>query len=132
MLYKQGGSEALMFITTNGSAYSSVNSGIVPGTNEWYHVVAIRDESSISIWVDGILTHVDDTHGMQFSNQPIKFGDSNVGESYPANAIIDEVGLWNRTLSSTEITQLYNSGNGLAVFATPEPSANVGTEETQE
>ncbi len=34
------------------------------------------------------------------------------GTSFPTNAIIDEVGIWGRGLTPTEISQLYNSGAG--------------------
>jgi len=37
--------------------------------------------------------------------------DSGVGQFF--KGIIDEVGIWNRALTSTEISELYNSGNGL-------------------
>ena len=35
------------------------------------------------------------------------------------NGIIDEVGFWNRELTSSEVTDLYNSGAGLAYPLVP-------------
>ena len=44
-------------------------------------------------------------------------GDLLVGANpwgYPLNGALDELGLWTRALSATEVEQLYNEGNGLA------------------
>ena len=35
-----------------------------------------------------------------------------LGNSYYYNGILDEIGVWDRELTSTEVTELYNSGSG--------------------
>ncbi|MHA1880875.1 MAG: LamG domain-containing protein [Candidatus Heimdallarchaeota archaeon] len=46
---------------------------------------------------------------------------SPVGGGYSFDGIIDEIGLWERCLTSTEITQLYNGGAGITYV----PSSNL-------
>jgi len=48
-------------------------------------------------------------------NQGIIIGNlTNSNSDYATDGIIDEVGLWNRALSTTEVNELYNRGLGLA------------------
>jgi hypothetical protein len=42
------------------------------------------------------------------------FGKKITSSEYLGNLKIDEWGIWNRSLSASEISQLYNSGNGLS------------------
>ena len=48
------------------------------------------------------------------------------GVTLPWNGSIDEMGVWNRILTPTEIGQLYNSGNGLAYPFGEVPIAQTG------
>ena len=36
---------------------------------------------------------------------------------------IDEVAIWNRTLSATDMSELYNGGNGVNLAPIPEPNS---------
>ena len=43
------------------------------------------------------------------------------------DGMMDEIGVWSRALTATEVTELYNSGNGLAYpFSTPSKFALLG------
>ena len=46
------------------------------------------------------------------SGQPLRIAASSVISNWTGK--IDEIGMWSRVLSGTEMTTLYNSGNGLA------------------
>jgi len=50
-------------------------------------------------------------------------GGHGVSEYY-FNGVMDEIGLWNRSLSNSEITDLYNSGSGLPFFSPPTITLN--------
>lgn len=97
------------------NAYTIFSSNTNMSTGQWYHVVLVISSSSVSCYINGVL---DKTSSGTFTwstdttvtNQRIG-GWSNGPLSL--NGLLDELTIWNRTLSSDEISQLYNSGNGL-------------------
>ena len=68
------------------------------------------------------------------ANSLIYFG-NNIAGTYPFDGVMDELGIWNRTLTGGEVVQLYNGGTGitygpggLSVFLlSPEDNANITT-----
>ena len=85
--------------------------------NTWTHVVGIFDDDSntFKIYVNG----VDDTgattgttssarangrNGLLFCHYPTTY--------YGFNGLLDETAIWNRALTTNEITELYNDGEG--------------------
>lgn len=82
-------------------------------TGVWYHVVGTYDGSTLKLYVNGSLeaskSYSYATLGDSGQNQTV-IG-SGLGGEY-TSAIIDEVGVWSRALSDSEVTELYNSGNG--------------------
>lgn len=54
----------------------------------------------------------------------LTFGASQNGW-YPSNAYFDDFSIWNRTLNSSEIQQIYNSGNG--IYYEPEINESVSS-----
>lgn len=63
------------------------------------------------------------THNGSVADGILCFGDDNAGLGNTHRGTIDEVGIWNRALGSTEITALYNGGAGLSY---PFGTENVG------
>lgn len=91
-----------------------------PSINQWHHVVAVQNWSNLSSWcsiyIDGVLQSItksyQPTNALSVVNTPMNFL-SNFNTSIFNDGKIDEVWIWSRALSSTEITQLYNNGNWL-------------------
>ncbi len=89
-------------------------------TGHWRHVVVTRSGADIKLYVDGNLV-VSATGGngmMQEQTQTVKncIGAVSKSNTIPdkfANFTFDQVGVWNKALTATEISLLYNSGNGL-------------------
>ncbi len=81
-------------------------------TNVWYHVAGVRDATNIYLYVNGVLeaqTPVSFPQG--YGPYPLYFSDT--GESYydpKFCGALDEVGLYNRALSSNEIYSIYAAG----------------------
>lgn len=97
--------------------YNNGNSGSINGlTNvwdgKWHHGCATFYNNSIKIYVDGVLSNSDSAGGnttIGTNNNPILFG-NNIGyDSNFGNGKLDDVRIYNRALSPTEVLQLYNS-----------------------
>lgn len=85
--------------------------------NQWYHIVATYDGSSMNIYVNGVLKASKTATGpiaSTTSNLWIGHGAQSTGTSWsePFKGIIDEVAVYNRALKPDEILNHYNNGNG--------------------
>ncbi len=80
-------------------------SSALPSLNEWHHIAVSINDSLTSLYVDGMLK---DTSlftgliGIQ-NNEALRIG----GGYYQYNGKLDDIGIWNRALSSDEVQQLY-------------------------
>lgn len=87
--------------------------------NEWHHIVITRDESAdnLTVWIDGALNVTgNSTRGLINGSQSLgpHIG-SNRGTNSFSDGLYDEMGIWNRTLTGSEINWLYNGGSGLGL-----------------
>jgi len=84
--------------------------------NEWHHVVGTYDSSEISIYLDGV-KFSEPSIGIAKTTDNFKIGWDDHSSSQTIRffkGTIDEVAIWERALSSEEVLQLYNEGNGLS------------------
>ena len=92
----------------------------------WYHVAIVWDGTSVDFAINGTMDsatgHVS-TSGCLEINQIALGGNAGVSDAYA----FDEWGIWDRDLSASEITALYNSGDGRSHPDSPAGSvADVG------
>jgi hypothetical protein len=76
----------------------------------WTHVAVSNEDDAVSLYVNGVLADSGTWDGYENSldvRLQSAFGDQQ-GE-----LLMDAVGLWSRSLTSGEIAQLYNNGNGV-------------------
>ena len=107
----------LLFMITEGATdyacYSNANSFTA---DTWYHVVVTYDDATLKMYVDGVLQ--DDEESLAGSDVGTNAAPLRVcAHSATAFTFLgeaDEVGVWDRALTQSEVTALYNSGNGLA------------------
>jgi len=116
-----------LYIDTDGKIRFSVrdsagNNPVAIGStlaiDTWYHVVGVRDvgENEIRLYLNGVLdaTPVTDTTVDDISSpRPFLIGNQEhyvAGQppTLPFHGIIDEVRIYNRALSATEVQDLYN------------------------
>ena len=105
--------------------HTAVNDG------NWHHVcVAQATDNNNSIYVDGILDNTPASTGKSFASWPgtgTQIGTRNTCVDGLFNGLMDDTQMYNRALSSTEITKLYNSGStiyGVKLVATTDPAAS--------
>jgi len=138
---QSGGREFLFSVITNTSTTSNKVAATIfhtDGTNvsvvgpsvnnadflgKWYHAVVVHASGVVSLYLDGALASgsgstptVNRASGKTFAATATPF---NVGRrsfsGFPnhLDAVVDELAKWNRALSATEISRLYNNGNGI-------------------
>ena len=91
----------------------------------WYHIAATYDRTALKIYINGVLDNSVNTQYTPYqNNQQLVIGRGCVGDpcmfkpSNPSfNGIIDEVRIYNRALSASEIQAEYN-----ALTSTPTPT----------
>jgi hypothetical protein len=106
----------LRFETTNSTGGTSIYSYNTILTGNWYHVVATYNGTTSSLYLNGSFVTSASKIGPLVSGSKAAV----IGGHQPAvvptwsfNGVIDEVLIFNRSLNSTEVEQLYNSGIGL-------------------
>ncbi len=120
--YYQGGSTNLYYLITqtDGSiiivlggrpSAPTTPAGVIQN-NQWQNIVVTRDGNNWEIWVDGINKENHTESQTITTNGFFQLANNDGNEATRGlTGRIDEVGVWNRTLSSDEIIQLYNERN---------------------
>ncbi len=91
----------------------------------WHHVVARRSGSLLELYNDVSLAATGSRSGaLTATSNPLLIGKRNDGDGrdFSLNGRLDEIAIWNRALSNSELIALYNGGAGAIV---PEPSTLV-------
>jgi len=83
--------------------------------NVWMHfVITMYENGSGDIYKNGSLIEAHDFGtGSGITDDTWEFG-RYVSDRNALDGILDEIGIWNRTLTLSEVGELYNSGSGLA------------------
>ena len=103
-----------LYGVTNGQVVTSP-----PSEGTWHHLAGTYDASSIRLYIDGqVVTQRTASGQMPITSDPLVIG-SRPGANlfYNFQGIIDDVQIYGRALSASEITQLYNTdtvGDGIA------------------
>ena len=84
---------------------------ITPGV--WQHVVSIYDNGAMRFYLNGAEYTTNTNEGNHSSNGTFTIGANQNGGQNLYKGLIDEVAVWDKVLSASEITALYNSGKAL-------------------
>lgn len=88
-----------------------LESNIAPATDEWSLIVFTMNDSAANLWINNTLTATDTTTGtFNPATGEHRIGKGTSGNTF--NGILDEFGLWNRSLTDDEIDNLWNNGSG--------------------
>jgi len=102
----------------SGSAVQSVNSSAI-SLDTWYHLVVTWNGTTVQIYLNGTLDQsVSQTVTPTYTTFPFRLftttGSEGVTKKAPMYGTLDEIGIFNAVLTSTQVTTLYNSGTPLA------------------
>ena len=103
--------------------------GMTLDTSAWNMVTVIKNSTGLAMYKDGVFYgSCYNTANITSTTQEYIMGAQGTGNSFD-NAYIDEVGLWNRSLSDAEITDLYNNNVG-KIFIPNTQTQNIINETT--
>lgn len=86
-----------------------------PSEGVWHHVVSTYDGVNMKVYVDGVLKQTCAATGsINLTGGGIEIG-SFASTGYPFKGVIDEVRIYNRALSASEITTLYKAGSAVLI-----------------
>jgi len=108
----------------------NTNTPVSTGTinvGEWYHLVVTHDGTDTILYINGTQNATASSKTYNTANNNIFMGSNSAG-ILNFDGIIDEVGFWKRTLTSSEVSELYNSGNGFAYPFTPDETITPPTQ----
>jgi len=94
--------------------WATITGGTTLADNTYYHVVVTWETgSTVKMYLNGTLDGTSAVLASIGTSTDIRIGNAhNNSEAFVGE--IDEVGLWTRVISTGEISELYNSGNGFA------------------
>ena len=113
--------------TTDGGGLNSIEYQLYSTSDasltEWTHLAMTFDGSDIKFYINGSLETTQSVTGNDINNPQIhpnaadedfRIGDMAGSGDYNFDGKIDAPAIWNTALSSSQISNLYNSGNGLS------------------
>ena len=120
-----GQPNGLQFVIMIGGVYQTLNPANIVTTNAWQHVAATYDGAFMRIYVNGVeVANRPQTGAIDNVAAPILIGRNAVaGIGFQGG--IDEIGLYNRALSATEIQSISNAGLGGKYKAQSTVPANI-------
>lgn len=109
VLQYQGGG-ILAFLDGSSSGNGTFGSNL--NDNNWHHVLAANDGSTTRLYVDGVLmgSYAETITNLSALSRQTSIGASYDGSSNFFAGLVDDVGIWARGLSASEVYRIYATG----------------------
>jgi len=104
----------------DGNSFQTIQQNSTLNSDTWYHVAGTYDlgNQTMKLYINGSLVGTltgvissgnehPDWHGFALNGSVLSYG-----KEYGGIQSLDEVGIWNKTLTPTEVGLLYNAGAG--------------------
>lgn len=95
--------------------FSAVYNDFHPNTsvvsNVWTNIVWVYSETNLKLYINGILSSTGNVSNLNTTGQNFVIGNTipnSIGQYEKYKGAIDDIGIWNRALTPSEISQLYN------------------------
>ena len=112
MFIDNSGSGTLRLIQVDGNNGSW--SSAIPDNTSWHHYAITWNAGTVTLYVDGVSKGTQSqTAGSGTPQYGLTLGANN--DEYYTELTLDEMGIWKRVLTTSEISALYNSGTGSIV-----------------
>ncbi len=115
---------ARIWTTDDGVTLASTTSASL---NIWTHIAMVYDGSNLKIYVNGVEDNSVALTGdlNPASSTPLRIGEYGGGSGYELNGYVDDVRVYSRALSDSEIQDIY-SGEGCAITCNSNSECNTG------
>ncbi|MFZ4569338.1 MAG: LamG-like jellyroll fold domain-containing protein [Bacteroidota bacterium] len=102
------------------------NDTLLAGPNRWYHIVYGLSSSGTKLYINSklVATNTDVTTSQNMSGYWRFGGCTHLGQTSLFGKL-DDIGVWNRLLSQSEVTDLYVSQCSLNILKQPNPSSSI-------
>ena len=100
----------LYFYTFSGVVHETSAPTISIPLNTWTHIAGTVDATTIRAYMNGVEVGNTGSGGSSQATNSVLVGGYNAWAAIAVNRIVDEVALWSRALTATEISQLYRRG----------------------
>lgn len=108
-LFRDNLNKLSLYVVVGGVYVIDMQAVAAMNTTEWYHVAVVQNGTAAKLYINGVIQNLAGTNvgnwSSGFSAWPVFI--SAVGGGL--EGVVDEVRIWNRVLSDTEILSLYTS-----------------------
>ena len=110
----------------NGNSDNNASETIALSTGVWYHIVMTYDGTTLRLYRNNVAKGTNNTSGTgtALTAKFVVFKNPTADVRY-FSGLVDEIGVWSKALSTTEISDLYNSGNGQTMTDQVDLSVNL-------
>ena len=97
-----------VYFAASGTSSDGIAGSRNVNDGQWHHVAGVYDGANLFLYVDGALDVSQPASGsVSQNNYPVEFGQNAEALRTPFNGLIDEVSIYNRALSASEIRAIY-------------------------
>ena len=100
-------SSKVRFISYNGSSYDILNTSSILSNNVWYNFVLTKSSNNYELFTNGVSVGTLTSNTATETSNPFGIGYSTQNGQY-FNGSIDQVRIFNKAISASEVTTLYN------------------------
>ncbi len=111
--YTTGCNATTICYGTYDTAYSVARTNTSFNLNTWIFFCAVKTASQSKLYYNGVLDNFTTSGALSGSDADIYMGGQS-GTTRNFTGLLDEVSFWNRSLSDSEVLDLYNLGTGLS------------------
>ena len=112
-LYQNSSNNIVMKWWNGALATGTITSASTYNDGNWHHVVVTQSVNNGEMYIDGVSVGTDATVGKASDTNKLTIGSKDEGGSEYWDGFIDEVAVWTKALTLSEVTDLYNNGAGL-------------------
>jgi Concanavalin A-like lectin/glucanases superfamily len=101
----------MRYLNGNGSdwGFTSTNTYILPNAGTWFHVAYTVNSTENKMYINGVLVDTQVAKPMGLDTSDLYIGKDPIGGGSYCPGKIDDVAFYNRTLTQSEITNLYHA-----------------------
>lgn len=116
ILMRVSNDQPICTIRTSGNT-ADANSNVTISSGTWNHMVCVREGTVVKLYLNDVYVGTGSNGALAtFSDVEFNIGSSGThgDDSLSWDGELDLIGVWNRSISRAEITQLYNVGSGIS------------------